>query len=64
MSIWNYANPQLKDLVAYEPGKPIEDVARERGLEAGGHHQAGLEREPARPLAEGHRGDAKGRQKR
>ena len=32
MSIWNYANPQLKDLVAYEPGKPIEDVARERGL--------------------------------
>jgi histidinol-phosphate aminotransferase len=33
MSIWNYANPQLKDLVAYEPGKPIEDVARERGLQ-------------------------------
>jgi|UniRef100_UPI003784FFE8 histidinol-phosphate aminotransferase len=32
MSIWNYANAQLKDLVAYEPGKPIEDVARERGL--------------------------------
>jgi histidinol-phosphate aminotransferase len=32
MSIWNYANPQLKDLVAYEPGKPIEDVARELGL--------------------------------
>lgn len=33
MSIWNYANPQLKDLVAYEPGKPIEDVARELGLD-------------------------------
>jgi histidinol-phosphate aminotransferase len=32
MSIWNHANAQLKDLVAYEPGKPIEDVARERGL--------------------------------
>jgi histidinol-phosphate aminotransferase len=32
MSIWDYANPQLKDLVAYEPGKPIEEVARERGL--------------------------------
>jgi len=32
MSIWNLANPQLKDLVAYEPGKPIEDVARELGL--------------------------------
>ena len=33
MSIWNYANQQLRDLVAYEPGKPIEDVARELGLE-------------------------------
>ena len=32
MSIWNYANPQLRDLVVYEPGKPIEDVARELGL--------------------------------
>lgn len=32
MSIWEFANPQLKDLVAYEPGKPIEEVARERGL--------------------------------
>ena len=32
MSIWNYANLQLKDLVAYEPGKPIEDVARDLGL--------------------------------
>ena len=33
MSIWNYANQQLRDLVAYEPGKPMEDVARELGLE-------------------------------
>lgn len=33
MSLWKYANPQLKDLVAYEPGKPIEDVARELGLD-------------------------------
>lgn len=32
MSVWTYANPQLKDLVAYEPGKPIEELARERGL--------------------------------
>ena len=32
MSIWNYANPQLRDLVSYEPGKPVEDVAREHGL--------------------------------
>jgi histidinol-phosphate aminotransferase len=33
MSIWQQANPQLRDLVVYEPGKPIEDVARELGLE-------------------------------
>jgi len=31
-SIWNLANSQLRDLVSYEPGKPIEDVARELGL--------------------------------
>jgi len=31
-NIWDFANAQLKDLVAYEPGKPIDEVARERGL--------------------------------
>ncbi len=31
-NIWDFANSQLKDLVAYEPGKPIDEVARERGL--------------------------------
>jgi len=34
MSLWDQAHPWLRDLVAYEPGKPIEDVARELGLEA------------------------------
>src|ERR1700756_2267771 len=32
MLIWNLANSQLRDLVSYEPGKPVEDVARELGL--------------------------------
>ncbi len=32
MSLWNNAHPWLRDLVSYEPGKPIEDVARELGL--------------------------------
>ena len=32
MSIWNSAHPWLRELVSYEPGKPIEDVARELGL--------------------------------
>lgn len=30
--IWNLAHPWLRDLVSYEPGKPVEDVARELGL--------------------------------
>ncbi|HVI81153.1 MAG TPA: histidinol-phosphate transaminase [Chthoniobacterales bacterium] len=28
-SIWNHANPQLRDVCVYEPGKPIEETARE-----------------------------------
>ncbi len=28
-SIWDHANPQFRDLVVYEPGKPIEETARE-----------------------------------
>lgn len=33
--MWKYANPQLRALVAYEPGKPVEDLARELGIPAG-----------------------------
>lgn len=33
MPLWNSANPQLRELVSYEPGKPIEEVARELGLD-------------------------------
>ena len=32
-SIWHLANPQLWDLAVYEPGKPIEETARELGVE-------------------------------
>lgn len=35
MSLWESANPALHDLVSYEPGKPIEDLARELGLAPG-----------------------------
>jgi len=31
--LWTLAHPWLRDLVSYEPGKPIEDVARELGLQ-------------------------------
>src|SRR4030081_76493 len=34
-SIWDLANPQLRDLRVYEPGKPIEETARELGADAG-----------------------------
>ena len=30
--LWQNAHPWLRELVSYEPGKPIEDVARELGL--------------------------------
>ncbi|BDS08042.1 histidinol-phosphate aminotransferase [Oceaniferula spumae] len=33
MSIQNFANQFVCDLVAYEPGKPIEETARELGLD-------------------------------
>jgi len=32
ISAWTNAHPWLRSLVSYEPGKPIEDVARELGL--------------------------------
>jgi histidinol-phosphate aminotransferase len=31
--IWDKANPQLRNLSVYEPGKPIEETAREKGAE-------------------------------
>jgi histidinol-phosphate aminotransferase len=34
-SIWELANPQLRDIAVYEPGKPIGETARELGLDAG-----------------------------
>src|SRR4051795_8221133 len=33
-STWDLANPQLRDLPVYEPGKPIEETARELGAQA------------------------------
>jgi histidinol-phosphate aminotransferase len=33
ISIWERANPQLRHLRVYEPGKPVEETARELGVE-------------------------------
>ena len=32
-SVWELANPRLRDLAVYEPGKPIEETARELGVD-------------------------------
>ncbi|MBV9674062.1 MAG: histidinol-phosphate transaminase [Verrucomicrobia bacterium] len=32
-SLFDRANPHLRDIVSYVPGKPVEDVARELGIE-------------------------------
>jgi histidinol-phosphate aminotransferase len=32
-SVWDLANPQLRDLAIYEPGKPIEETARELSVD-------------------------------
>src|SRR5437763_2350508 len=32
-SIWELANPQLREVDVYEPGKPIEETARELGMD-------------------------------
>src|SRR5438093_8839663 len=32
-SVWELANPQLRDRAAYEPGKPVEETARELGVD-------------------------------
>ncbi len=33
--IWNQAHPWLENLIAYDPGKPIEETARELGIDPG-----------------------------
>jgi histidinol-phosphate aminotransferase len=35
ISIWELANPQLREIAVYHPGKPIEETARELGLDPG-----------------------------
>src|SRR5213595_2004122 len=33
ISIWELVNPQLREVTVYQPGKPIEETARELGLD-------------------------------
>jgi histidinol-phosphate aminotransferase len=34
-SVWDIANPHLRELAVYQPGKPIEETARELGCDPG-----------------------------
>src|ERR1700745_3668842 len=36
ISIWELANPQLRETMVYQPGKPVEETARELGLDPSG----------------------------
>jgi len=35
ISIWELANPKLREIMVYPPGKPIDETARELGLDQG-----------------------------
>ena len=41
--MWQTAHQHILKLVAYEPGKPVEELAREMGVPPWGHYKAGLE---------------------
>jgi len=47
ISIWELANPQLREITVYQPGKPIEETAPRSNR----NRQAGFERESAGPIS-------------
>src|SRR6266513_5030487 len=50
-SIWELANPQLRDLAVYEPGKPIEQTARELDCNPGAIIKLASNENPLGPSA-------------
>src|SRR6266516_3428135 len=51
ISIWELANPQLRDLAIYEPGKPIEQTARELDCDPGAIIKLASNENPLGPSA-------------
>src|SRR5947209_18026386 len=51
VSIWELANPQLRDLAVYEPGKPIEQTARELDCDPGAIIKLASNENPLGPSA-------------
>ena len=57
-------NPDLKNLPVYQPGRPIEEVARELGLPAEGIIKMASNENPFGPSPLGAGRDAKGARRR
>ena len=57
-SIWDLANPQLRDLAVYEPGKPIEETARELGVDPAEIVKLASNENPLGPSPKGSSGNA------
>src|SRR5437867_9550095 len=51
ISIWELANSQLRDLAVYEPGKPIEETARELDCHPGAIIKLASNENPLGPSA-------------
>ena len=58
-SVWELANPQLRDLAVYEPGKPIEETARELGVDPSAIIKLASNENPLGPFSQGTAGDAR-----
>ena len=58
-SVWELANPQLRDLAIYEPGKPIEETARELGVDPSTIIKLASNENPLGPSPKALAGDAR-----
>ena len=58
-SIWDLANAQLRDLAVYEPGKPIEETARELGIDPAEIVKLASNENPLGPVSKGNPGHAR-----
>ena len=63
-SIWDHANPALRDFKVYEPGKPIEETARELGADAHDIIKLASNENPLGPSPKAVDGRARGSRKR
>ena len=58
--MWKTAHQHILRLVAYEPGKPVEELAREMGLQPSDIIKLASNENPLGPSPKGPLGDAGG----